>query len=45
MTLSDGAEQFAQDYGIDDLDRQRLRNAYRAGYLQAITNWMNKARD
>lgn len=45
MTLSAGAEQFAQDYGTDDLDRQRLRSAYRAGYLQAITNWMNKATD
>jgi hypothetical protein len=45
MTLEKGANSYADQHGRDDPDRARLTAAYRAGYLQAVTNWVNKARD
>lgn len=44
MTLTEGAKEYAETHGTDDADRARLTDAWRAGYLQAIDNWMSKAR-
>lgn len=44
MTLSEGERDYADRHGTTDADKARLREAWRAGYLQAIDNWMTKAR-
>lgn len=44
MTLTEGAKKYAEEHGADKRDQDRLREAYRAGHLQAIDNWMAKAR-
>lgn len=44
MTLTEGERRYAEAHGADESERDRLREAYRAGYLQAVDNWMTKAR-
>lgn len=44
MTLTEGAKAYGDRNGTNDAERARLTDAWRAGYLQAIDNWMSKAR-
>lgn len=44
MTLTNGAEAYANKHGKDARDKERLKEAYRAGYLQCVDNWCNKSR-
>lgn len=45
MTLTKGADAYAEKHGRDENDKARLRDAYRAGYLQSTENWCKQSRD